>query len=41
MAEDELIAATAASTADLITSGEVSATEVLDAWINRSATDVV
>ncbi len=39
MAEDELIAATAASTADLITSGEVSATEVLDAWINRSATD--
>lgn len=39
MAESELIAATAASTAGLIASGEVSAAEVLDAWVDRSAGD--
>lgn len=39
MTENELLVATAASTADLINSGEVSTTEVLDAWIGRSATD--
>jgi len=39
VAESGLTAATAASTAGMIASGEVSAAEVLDAWIKRSAGD--